>query len=272
MKATAASCNPRRLEHHTPLTSNTEWERWGKEDPLWSVASWPGRQKTGPNPWSRDDFYALGKSDWNDFRLRWRRYGLETRSCVEIGCGAGRITAQLIHDFEIVHALDVSTGMLEYARRAIRGAQFHVTDGVHIPLPDASVSAVFSCHVLQHLDSPEAVAPILQEIHRVLLPDSSIMLHLPIYCWPASPRIFDRLFRIRQAIARWKAAMYRRCALPVMRGTWYEIVWLEHTLKNAGFEEIEFLYVPVQSNGSLHSFALARKCRSKAVAAEAKEQ
>ena len=50
------------------MKSNTEWELWGKSDPLYGVASWAGRERGGENPWTDEDFYALGE-DWLDFDL-----------------------------------------------------------------------------------------------------------------------------------------------------------------------------------------------------------
>lgn len=242
-----------------PLVSNLEWKRWGAADPLWGVSLWPDKSRTGPNPWTDEEFYALGDSDWTDFLKRWRRYGLDQTSCIEIGCGAGRITAHLVRDFETVHALDVSEGMLEYARKRIMKAQFHLTDGGQIPLGDASATAAFSCHVLQHLDRPEDSIPIFKEIHRVLRRRSTIMIHLPIYSWPLSRKLFQRLFDFRQWLSRRKAALDRALGIPLMRGTWYEMNWLAETLQATGFADVETLTFQVSSNQSMHSFVLARK-------------
>jgi 2-polyprenyl-3-methyl-5-hydroxy-6-metoxy-1,4-benzoquinol methylase len=59
-------------------------------------------------PWTDKDFYQLGESDWKDFSRHWEMYGLSRESCLEIGCGAGRITMQLASYFKSVHAIDVS--------------------------------------------------------------------------------------------------------------------------------------------------------------------
>ena len=124
-------------------------------------------------------------------------------------------------------------------------------------------TAVFSTHVLQHLDAPEDALPIFREIHRVLIADGTMMIHLPIYEWPNIARsltiLFDRAFRARQSISRFKAAMKRKWGALIMRGTWYERVWLTGRLRAIGFQAIEFSNVAVASDGSYHSFVLARK-------------
>ncbi len=241
------------------MVSNLEWKRWGAADPLWAVAAWAGKQRNGPEPWNETDFYALGYSDWLDFRRRWERYGVDRTSCAEIGCGAGRITAQLVQYFGTVHGLDVSEGMLDFARCRIADARFYLTDGMRIPLDDVSITAVFSSHVLQHLDSPEDSIPMFAEIYRVLVPNCTMMIHLPIYNWPSGRGLFERLFVARQWLARQKARVDRARGRPMMRGTFYEAGWLAEILKKRGFVNVEFLSFPVSSNGGLHSFVLARK-------------
>jgi len=248
-----------RSRQATALVTNTEWKHWGTVDPLWGVAAWAGKERGGFDAWTDAEFYALGKSDWSDFVKRWERYGLDKTSCVEIGCGAGRITAQLINDFGTVHALDVSEGMLTYAKARIDKAKFYLTDGVRIPLGDSSATAAFSCHVFQHFDSPEASISVFGEIHRVLVCGSTMMIHLPFYNWPLSRGLFERLFRIRQWLSRRKAAVDRMRGVPMMRGTWYEMGWLRQMLGEVGFVDIEFLSFSVSSNQSLHPFVLARK-------------
>jgi ubiquinone/menaquinone biosynthesis C-methylase UbiE len=242
-----------------PLVSNAEWKRWGAADPLWGVASWAGKQRGGSDPWNDQEFYALGKSEWLYFLKRWESYGVDRTSCVEIGCGAGRITAHLSKDFAAVYALDVSEGMLNYAKARIDKTTFYLTDGIRIPLHDSSATAAFSCHVLQHLDSPEESISIFAEIHRVLTSGSTMMIHLPTYNWPLSRAIFERTFRIRQWLSRRKAALYRTWGRPLMRGTWYEMEWLARILGEHGFVDIEFLSFLVTSNRGLHPCVLARK-------------
>src|SRR5437763_371918 len=148
------------------LSSNIEWKAWAERDPLYAVASCPSKRKEGPAPWTDDEFYELGRSDWQAFHAHWRDYGFSGHSCVEVGCGAGRISKQLVQHFKVVYALDISQHMLEYARQRVTesNVKFLLTPGAEIPLPNSLVTAAFSCHVFQHFNSLEVARRYFSEI------------------------------------------------------------------------------------------------------------
>jgi len=105
----------------------------------------PRSGKEGKNR-TNEDFYKLGESDWIDFQRHWEMYGVNNESCLEIGCGVGRITVQLASYFNEVHALDISDKMIEYAKRHITSSSvaFYMSKGLDVPLDDQSVCSVFS--------------------------------------------------------------------------------------------------------------------------------
>src|SRR5437016_9489206 len=248
------------------LSSNVEWKAWGERDPLYAVASCPHKNKEGSAPWSDREFYALGKSDWDDFHAKWQIYGMGGESCVEIGCGAGRITKQLAKCFQVVHALDVSPHMLEYARKHVPdpNVNFFLTPGARIPLSDDSVSAAFSCHVFQHFNSLEVARSYFAEIYRVGSPGGSLMIHLPIYCWPTEALSFKVLHEVQSAVDDFKAELNRWMIgmgifRPVMRRLVYPLDWLYTELGKLGFVGIELLMVSPRSSNDPHAFVLARK-------------
>src|SRR5579863_2106687 len=122
-----------RIDKLRTPASNQEWDAWGKLDPLFGVATIGGHAKTGAQPWTDDSFYELGAADWTIFRSKWEQYGLIPGTCVEIGCGAGRMTVHLARYFDLLHGVDISSGMIEYARlRAPANVTFHLTGGTEI--------------------------------------------------------------------------------------------------------------------------------------------
>jgi SAM-dependent methyltransferase len=249
------------------VASNIEWKRWGDEDPLMGVATRKGRGKHDSNPWTVEEFYELGRSDWSDFFERWKRYGVDTTSCLEIGCGTGRYTRQIAGDFRRVFALDVSEGMIEFARQHIsaESVTFLLGDGTHIALGDASVTAAFSAHVFQHFDSLSYASSYVKDVARVLAPSGSMMLHLPVHRWPAMPQFFNTIYHFRKGIGDVRAWMKRqliRAGLShhhFMRGLSYPVEFLFDFLPTCGFENIEIAVFATSKENSLHPFVLARR-------------
>lgn len=233
-----------------------EWRSIARgDDLLYDVLSWPDKR----NSWSESDFYAAGRSDWLDFKRHWDHYDSGMGGhCVEIGCGVGRITTQLATAFERVTALDVSADMIERARRVTPDhVEFRQVDGAAIPLDSATADAVFSVHVMQHLEDMSVLARYIAEMARVLRPAASLMVHIPLQgAPPPNP--------LRRLQAEWTLRSSRR-ALRAGHGHttmrtnayWLNDVWQGFT--DAGFGDVELRLIPVRSNGYGHQFWLARR-------------
>jgi ubiquinone/menaquinone biosynthesis C-methylase UbiE len=206
-----------------------------------------------------------------EFRECWDRYGRHDGECLEIGCGAGRMTKWLCADFHHVSAIDVSAGMIAAARANLENENvgFTVTNGTSVPLESNSVSAAFSTHVFQHLPDPEAGAAYFREIWRVLVPGSTLMIHAPLIIYPrgASRNLQLGLHRLVSALVR-LAGVVKSCAYalgirkqPVMSGTWYEVEWLYQTMRRIGFARIQFhiQHHDTQMGEGSHAFVFATK-------------
>lgn len=250
------------------IASNIEWKKWGEKDPLMGVATRYGRDATGSDPWSEEEFYALGQSDWLDFYGKWKHYGVNTESCLEIGCGTGRITRQLALAFREVYAVDVSEDMISYAKKQVPAdsVTFLVGDGVTIALPDRSVTAIFSTHVFQHFDSIEHASSYFAEAARVLKPGGSVMIHLPVHHWPAMPRVFDRLYQARKRLGdvrAWARRRFIRMGLShhFMRGLSYSEEYLFDFLPSCGLYNVEICVFRTRKENVLHPFVFAQRDR-----------
>lgn len=261
---------PDRIEVYAAgVRTDNEWRLWGVSDPLWGVSSSPGRRRGEAHPWTDDEFYALG-DDWLDFCARWTLYGLRTKTVVEVGCGAGRLTGRMARTFNRVIGCDVSPGMLKYARDRLpeSNIEWKLCSGAHLPLQDSSVDAAFSCHVLQHLPDNAAQLSVFSEIYRVLSPGGTALVHLPLHQFPEQNVLFTsaarRAYRGYLALAAAKAELGRVLmgvtGTPYMlHGTSFEKKRLHNDLMKIGFTDVEFVTFAVRTNGELHSCVLATK-------------
>src|SRR5206468_10207715 len=92
-------------------------------------------------------------------------------TCIEVGCGPGRMTTALAERFDRVLALDVSPAMLEQARAAVPDArvEFRAISGERLDGVGDAIADVVVCYlVLQHLPSRAAVVTYLSDFARVL--------------------------------------------------------------------------------------------------------
>lgn len=234
--------------------STAEWRAIARgPNVLHHVLTWDGKEQA----WSEDEFYATGLEDWADFRRHWDHYWPERGgACLEIGCGAGRMTRALVRDFDRVVGLDVSEEMIERAGRAAPEADLHRVAGTEVPLADGSVDAVFSVHVLQHLDTLEDVGSYLREARRVLRPGGSLMVHVPLQSVrPALPRRVAREARLW--FSRRRLRLGREHSVVRMR--LYRIEEVEELLDGLGFEDVELRMIAVRSNRARHHCWLARR-------------
>ena len=245
------------------MKSNVEWEKWGEKDPLFAVATWPGKEKDGANPWTDEEFYALGRSDGESFLTAWNSFGCDRRHLLEIGCGAGRLTRFFATCFDQVSAVDVSEHQIAYARSRIDQdhVRFFKTDGDGLPLKDGEATAVFSAQVFQHFNSREDIARIFREIHRVLAPGGTLMIHLPLYSLPNNSLapLLRGLIDIYGQLAQAKAWLARKRGKLIMRMLVSDRAWLISFLAELGFRRIEFRGLDMNSKDSGHDFVFAQK-------------
>ena len=246
-------------------SSNRDWEKWGEIDPLWAVSTSPGKHSGGAAPWTDEEFYAAGQAAWEKYLVRWRRYGLDPASCVEIGCGAGRLTKHMAATFLRIAALDVSPAMLAYAKKHVPDPRvtFLLAAGDTIPLADASVSAAFSTYVFQHFDTLAHATAYFGEIARVLRPGGTMLIQQPVHAWPWDRGVFEWLHRV-VSVGDDARVWVRRKLVPLgvrppMRGLSYGQQYVFETLHAVGLEDVEVASHLAPGQRSSQQLVLARK-------------
>ena len=113
------------------------------------------------------------------------RLGADPRggTCVEVGCGPGRMTGALAGRFDRVVALDVSPAMLQQARANVTApnVEFVAVPGDRLEgVADGSADSLVCYLVLQHLPSARVVRSYLLEFGRVLAPGGEAFVQVPV--------------------------------------------------------------------------------------------
>lgn len=162
------------------------WEQVGVDEPFWSVLS--ADEFKRDQLASTDAFYASGEHHVNDLVSLLHRQGLDpssVASCLEFGCGVGRMTVWLAKAFDSVVGCDISQPHLDLAQAEIdrRGAGniglLHVADKAGLAeLP--KVDLVYSVIVLQH-NPPPIMAFIVGRLLDSLRPGGHAVVQLPTY-------------------------------------------------------------------------------------------
>jgi SAM-dependent methyltransferase len=220
------------------------------------VASHAGRRRGDPNPWTAQEFYELGAKDWAVFSRRWDNYGRLNGKCLEIGCGAGRLTMHMARDFREVVGVDVSEGMLRVAREHVPApnVEFLQSNGFQLPVAAGSADAVFSAHVFQHFDSLGLARANFAEVARVLRPGGTVMIHLPIYSLPRGLGPLESVLVAWRQVDALRASWRRLRGAAFMRWLAYPSDWIFETLPKLGFSDVEVTVTPCR-----HPFVLMRR-------------
>jgi ubiquinone/menaquinone biosynthesis C-methylase UbiE len=104
-------------------------------------------------------------------------------TCVEVGCGPGRMTRALAERFDEVVALDVSPAMLDQARANVTApnVRFQLVSGEQLDGVDDGIAGTLVCYlVLQHLPGGRVVRAYLREFARVLAAGGDAYVQIPV--------------------------------------------------------------------------------------------
>jgi SAM-dependent methyltransferase len=163
------------------------WTELGGTEPYWSVLSSEQFRMTDFDRYA-ESFYASGRGFADLFEAFLRRNGLEIGAfptCLEFGCGVGRVTRWLAERFARVVATDISLSHLALARKylAARGLSnvtlHHDAELLGVGAGDP-VDAVCSVIVLQH-NPPPVIAKVLGLLLGRLRPGGVAFLQVPTY-------------------------------------------------------------------------------------------
>ncbi len=150
--------------------------------------------------------------------------------CLEVGCGTGLFTQDLVKSGADITAIDISADLLEHAKKKVPNVTFLEKDACYTGFPDESFDVVVGSSILHHLDIDLS----LKEIYRILKKDGTLWFTEPNYL---NPHVYlerrVEFLRIKLGVSEYETAFVR---------------WpLAKKLKETGFTSVEvkpfdFLY------------------------------
>ena len=162
------------------------WKHLGSARPHFSVLTDP---KYLPRNLTRniERFWTSGESEATRATNVLRRHGLTSLAgltCVEYGCGVGRVTAALARSFASVHGYDISAAHLEHARERARELSLmnvvlhECSSDLLTPLERCDV--FYSCIVFQH-NPPPIICELIRNALSALKPGGVALFQVPVY-------------------------------------------------------------------------------------------
>lgn len=164
-----------------------EWEHLGATEPYWSVVTQPQYYQVEFEA-HREQFYSSGNQACQTFLAALRRCGVNPSTlgtCLEVGCGVGRVTGFLAAAFGKVIAADISAQHLQIAQNHLRGQGIANVEFAHwqsvqqlqeLPPLDAVMSVI----TLQH-NPPPVMAWMLKQLLQRLRPGGVAYFQVPTY-------------------------------------------------------------------------------------------
>jgi SAM-dependent methyltransferase len=162
------------------------WEYLGNTEPHWSVLTWDKFLSSGEG--TQKQFYDTGEYEADRLFNTLNRNGIDhgsLKTCLEFGCGLGRVTLWLAKKYETVIGYDISSSHLSLARQYFDEKGYKNITLYHLKnLSDLStlpkVDLIFSVIVLQH-NPPPIIRLIVRELIRALNPGGVAFFQVPTY-------------------------------------------------------------------------------------------
>lgn len=164
-----------------------QWQHLGEIEPHWSVITNDNYLRKNFDG-KAQAFYASGESECKAFDATLKRVGVITDpawTCLEFGCGVGRVTAALAKRFALVVGVDISLSHLQHAdhyntANAISNVRLqHLQNLEELSLLGA-YDVLYSRIVLQH-NPPPVQAWLLQRLLGQLRKGGVGFFQIPVY-------------------------------------------------------------------------------------------
>jgi len=175
------------------MSTDEEWERWGKRDPYFGVLTRERFRRGAMDDAAREEFFESGKIDLGHTLSTIQSKidpDFSPRTALDFGCGVGRVLVPLAQTCDEVTGLDVSPSMLAEARSncvnsGITNVTLHRSDDTLQDLT-GKFDFLHSLIVFQHIP-PERATEIFKGLLHHLCPGGVGMVHF-VYSFDESTR------------------------------------------------------------------------------------
>lgn len=183
------------------------YERLGAEEPFWAVLSHDCYKQSVVD---QEAFFATGREQVERQLRAIAEAGVMPGRgrALDFGCGVGRLTNALALHFDEVVGVDVSSTMVDNARKLARGPRcrfvVNAKDDLSV-FPDHHFDFVYSDITLQHIPRP-ASTNYLREFLRIVKPDGLVVC-----------MIADGKHLAEGSLAAWANRVYRERVRPLFK-------------------------------------------------------
>lgn len=165
----------------------TEWSRLGTSEPYWSVLSDEHFKISHFEQYDRE-FFESGQEVVRIWQASLERNGIsqdQFKSCLELGCGVGRVTRWLAPFFERVIGLDISINHIELAKdylaaQGVENVSLRQMADMQSLIDVERVDSIFSILVLQH-NPPPLIAWLIKHLLSKLRQGGVGFFQVPTY-------------------------------------------------------------------------------------------
>lgn len=243
------------------MSTDTDWENWGKDDPYFGVLSSDEYHAANLNEESRVKFFLSGEKYIGEILGNIRNHldrDYRPERCLDFGCGVGRLVIPLGDLCHKVIGVDVSDHMLAEAASNCQERNLDTVSFVKSDDDLTNLSGTFnlihSCLVLQHIPRHRGMR-LVAALLKHLEPGGVAALQFFFRCdTPAMIRSLVKL-RYRFPVANYARNLIKGRALrePAMQMHTYDLNTMINTVYSAGVNRV---YLDLYKYGEFQSVTL----------------